>query len=340
MKLSNKSYAQFALVREMLQTVDVVAGFNPRVVAPFKKEIAAAGRLFMTGEGSSRIFPAKHALGRAEAWGLPLQLGTQGGRQAAECDLAKWAVFGASNSGKTKELAELFRALKRKKHKRLFGLTATPNSMLEGLSHRTHVLSCGKEDAVAATKSVVEQALFYHALVASLGRRTGELKNLAGAARAIGKALETKIPASIVRKVAPASRIYFAGRNDGVAEELTLKTNEITRRPSAFLEGTYAVHGVEEVMEKRDVVVAVDPFPKEIAKFRECLEKGVGLPLIAIAAKKLPIPTIVVPKVKNFNPYIQLAAGWNLLVEVGLANKIDLDKPVRARKIGNEAPGR
>jgi glucosamine--fructose-6-phosphate aminotransferase (isomerizing) len=30
--------------------------------------------------------------------------------------------------------------------------------------------------------------------------------------------------------IANAGTIYFAGRNDGVAEELTLKTNEITRK--------------------------------------------------------------------------------------------------------------
>jgi len=34
--------------------------------------------------------------------------------------------------------------------------------------------------------------------------------------------------------------------NNGVAEELALKTNEITRKKSAFLEGTFAVHGIEE----------------------------------------------------------------------------------------------
>ena len=47
-------------------------------------------------------------------------------------------------------------------------------------------------------------------------------------------------------------------RCDGVAEELTLKTNEITRKRSDFLEGTYAVHGIEEVMAPSDVVFVVD----------------------------------------------------------------------------------
>jgi glucosamine--fructose-6-phosphate aminotransferase (isomerizing) len=149
--------------------------------------------------------------------------------------------------------------------------------------------------------------------------------------------LELKIKPSIVKSVAKAKRIYFAGRNNGVAEELTLKTNEITRKPSAYLEGTYGVHGVEEVMDKDDVVVWIDPFEKEVKKFVECLVDGVGLTVVAIGQKKAgSLPTIQVPACKNFEPYMQLAAGWNLLVAVGMANKIDLDHPARARKVGNE----
>lgn len=340
MNLNTRKYSQFALVQEMMETVDVVKAFKPTCVRPFLKAIKQAGSLFLTGEGSSRIFPAKNAISLAQQWGLNFPINTQGGRQAAECDLGKNAVFGASNSGKTLELIDLFKSLKAKRHKALFGLTATPESMLERVGHGAHVLNCGKEEAVAATKSVVEQALFYHSLVASLGCKSADIKSLSPLANGIKKTLELKINKSIVNKASKAGRIYFAGRNDGVAEELTLKTNEITRKPSAFLEGTYAVHGVEEVMDKSDVVVVVDPFAKEIKKLRECLEKGVGLTLIAISTKKLPIPTIQIPNVKNFGPYVQLAAGWNLLVEIGLANGIDLDTPVRARKIGNEAPGK
>jgi len=31
-----------------------------------------------------------------------------------------------------------------------------------------------------------------------------------------------------------------------------------------------------------------------------------------------------------------MSAGWNILVEIGLAIGIDLDKPERAGKVGNE----
>ena len=133
-----------------------------------------------------------------------------------------------------------------------------------------------------------------------------------------------------------ASTIYFAGYNDGVAEELTLKTNEITRKKSDYLEGSYAVHGIEEVMDAKDVVFVVDPIEGEIEKFQEVLVKGVGLTVVAIADRETPFPTIRVPAAGELTPYLYLCAGWNLLVEIGLRMKIDLDKPQRARKVGNE----
>lgn len=66
----DSKYTKFALCREMLQTVDVVAGFNPAATAQIAQTIAGTGRLMLTGEGSSRIFPAKNAIRKAMTWGL------------------------------------------------------------------------------------------------------------------------------------------------------------------------------------------------------------------------------------------------------------------------------
>ncbi len=109
------------------------------------------------------------------------------------------------------------------------------------------------------------------------------------------------IDSAIVQAAVKAPTIYFAGYNDGVAEELTLKTNEITRKKSDYLEGTYAVHGIEEVMNPNDVVFVVDPIDEEIEKFQEVLIKGVGLKVIAIANRNTPLPTIRVPDAGELN---------------------------------------
>jgi glucosamine--fructose-6-phosphate aminotransferase (isomerizing) len=89
-------------------------------------------------------------------------------------------------------------------------------------------------------------------------------------------------------------------------------------------------------MDKSEVLIWIDPFPAEQEKFYECLVKGVGMNIIAVSTRKTLFPTIIIPDGGQYSEYVQLAAGWNILVETGISLGIDLDKPVRARKVGNE----
>lgn len=327
-------YSGFALVKEMLETVDVVRKFDPSCSGKFVDHISTKKGIFLTGEGSSRIFPAKNAIYLSMKSGGLIPVFTEGSTQALEYQLDDFVVFGASNSGRTKEVVRLFSKLKEKGHKAIFGLTANKNTKLEELAAATHILNCGKEDAVAATKSVIEQALFYDSL---LHNYTGpEMSDLNILADDIEKALNMEIDPELVRKMKNADMIYFGGRNTGVVEELALKTNEITRKKSDYLEGTYAVHGIEEVMDKNELLIVVEPFESEEEKFRECLIEGVGMEVIAISSRQTSFPTIRIPDGGKYKSYVELAGGWNVLVEIGLALNIDLDKPVRARKVGNE----
>jgi glucosamine--fructose-6-phosphate aminotransferase (isomerizing) len=338
MNATDARYTQFALCREMMDTVGVVDALDPARTAAIARAIADAGRLFLTGEGSSRIFPAKNAVRKALTWGADLWIATEGSRQAATYDLSKFAVFGASNSGRTAEVIAVLEELADAGNPHRFALTANEGTLLEQYAATTLVLSCGWEQAVAATKSVAEQALVYQSLVSHVvGRDMAE--DLRGAAGKVEAALTQKIDPGIVQAVVEAPTIYFAGYNDGVAEELTLKTNEISRKKSDFLEGTYAVHGIEEIMDPRDVVIVIDPIEAEARKFQEVLVDGVGLTVVAISPVDTPFTDIRVPDAGEMNPYVFLAAGWNLLVEVGLSLKIDLDKAERARKVGNEFGG-
>ncbi|MBP8303885.1 MAG: sugar isomerase [Phycisphaerae bacterium] len=337
MNRSQPKYSERALAREMMDTIQIVRQFNADQTSTVAREIRSAGRLLLTGEGSSRIFPAKNAMRKAMTWGLGLQIATDGSRQAAQYDLSPFAVFCASNSGRTKEVVSLARQLADRGHERRYGLTANPGTVLEQACARTFVLTCGWEQAVAATKSVVEQALFYESILWHIaGRAKPDLQVLSAQ---IEQALTQTLDPAVVEKAAKAPTIYFAGYNDGVAEELTLKTNEITRKKSDFLEGTYAVHGIEEVMDPRDVVFVVDPMEDEIRKFEEVLVQGVGLTVVALADRDTPFQTVRVPRAGDLAPYVYLCAGWNLLVEIGLALGINLDKPERARKVGNEFLG-
>jgi glutamine---fructose-6-phosphate transaminase (isomerizing) len=334
MNLKEEKYNKYALVREMMETPGIVRSFDPGVVSKFADAVKTRRGLFLTGEGSSRIFPAKRAITASLKWDFSRPLTTEGSTQAEEYNLKDFAVFAASNSGQTKEVIRLAAALKKQNHGAVFGLIANPKTKLEEIADGTHVLTCGKEDAVAATKSVVEQGLFYDALLRKLhGVKMDGLKEFAEKTE---EALTLKIDAGITEIIKKASKIYFAGRNNGVAEELALKTNEITRKKSDFLEGTFAVHGIEEVMDKSEVLIWIEPFGTEQEKFNECLVKGVGMNIIAVSTKKTMFPTIIIPDGGEYAEYVQLAAGWNILVETGISLGIDLDKPERARKVGNE----
>lgn len=325
-------YNSFALCREMLDTPRVIREMDPGGIEAIQLESRS---ILLSGEGSSRIFPARRLIAQALREGWPVHVITEAALQAMEYQLQGYHVFVASNSGRTAEGVQLVRHLRGTTP--VTGIVAKAGTPIADESDSSIVLQCGPEDAVAATKSVMEQAVTYEILFRkSLGASPLDRNNLA---EMMDHVLSMDLDKALVDRITAAETVYFAGRNDGVAEELTLKTNEITRKRSDFLEGTYAVHGVEEVMRSGEVVVLIDPYPAQEEKFDQVLRGGVGMDVVAIASRPTRFPTIVLPRGGAQAPYLQLAAGWNLLVEVGLAAGIDLDKPERARKVGNEFQG-
>lgn len=331
----DEKYTQYNLVKEMLQTPAIIRDFRIDEPDAAVEAIRSAGKVLLTGEGSSRIFPAKNAICSSLAQGSDVRVVTEGARQAMEYQLDDFVVFAASNSGSTKEAITLLDQLKTTGRNKIFGLSAREGTKLSEYTDQTFVLKCGWEQAVAATKSVAEQALVYQELLARVGGSSIQPQQ-ASLADAVEHALTLDINADITDTIASAGTIYFAGKNNGVCEELTLKANEITRLKSDYLEGTYCVHGIEEVMDDSDVVIVIDPFEAELEKIKETLVDGVGLTVVTVSTGKTIFPSIVVPDQGSLQNYVYLAAGWNLLVEVGVKLGVNLDKAERARKVGNE----
>lgn len=337
MNSTDEKYGSFSLIREMLETPGVVRSFDPEAVRQIPP---ASERLLLTGEGSSRIFPANLARTAALANGYAQTVVSEGALQAREYDLRGHHVFVASNSGKTAEGVKLIQHLQaggQWKAAGVTGIVGNADSIIGRSSDQRYVLRCGPEEAVAATKSVVEQALVYDTLLRSWNE--APTIDYAALADDIEQILTAPIDPLIVDRLTLAPILYFAGRSNGVAEELALKTNEIIRRSSNFLEGTHAVHGIEEVMQPNEVIILVDPFEDEEEKFHTVLEQGVGLSVIAVSHRRTSFPTVRIPDRGALNPYLQLAAGWNLLAEAGLKMGINIDTPERARKVGNEFIG-
>ena len=333
MNLQDNKYNNFFLTREMLEVGEIIKHLDMKKILSYEKEVKKE-RIFFTGEGSSRIFPAKKIMYEARKKNYKENFYTDCAAQALEYKLLDSTVFIASNSGKTKEDLELIQKLKRQNHNNIISIVANANTPIMNEAHVSYLLTCGKENAVAATKSVMEQALFYDLLFGKLNDIPFPDLNKLG--NLITQVLEMPIPEEITDTLINSKIIYFAGRNNGVAEELTLKANEIARKKSDFLEGTYVFHGIEEVMNTDEVVVIVDPFKDEEEKYKNVLIKGIGLKVIAISTRKTIFPTIIIPEYGDFTNYIEIAAGWNLLVEVGINVGIDVDKTLRARKVGHK----
>jgi glutamine---fructose-6-phosphate transaminase (isomerizing) len=334
---NNPRYKGYHLVNEMYETADYIAELDFGSVKGFIDESVRGNMpMMLTGEGSSRIFPARNAVHRRLSLGTgPLVL-TESSTDLAGKNLDDFIVIGASNSGKTKELVNLFCELNNSGHKQLYGLSCNPDSLLEKYCTRTLIIDVGVEKAVAATKSVIAQALFYDMLL--LSPHLNLENDINSLSVFFEQTLNVQIEGNITDAVCRADMIYFTGNNNGVAEELALKTNEIIRKKSSFLPGTYLLHGVEEVITSNDVIIMVDTYPDEFAKISSIYSDSIGAKVIAFSSDPTPFNTVRIPSGHGFHePYIKLAAGWNLLVEAGITLGIDLDKPARARKIGNEA---
>lgn len=318
--------APYALLREMAEAPALIAQFDASAFHNWHQTAAHKRQIFITGEGSSRIFPAKNMAQLASRHRPAWTVATQGARQAMEMDLSAQMTLGLSNSGRTRELIAFCTQQPTPVH----GITATPDSPLTSASTPCAILTCGSEQAVAATKSVIEQALIVQSL---LGSSAFDGQHDAATQAAAILAMDT--PGGMAQTLAQAKTIYVAGRNDGVAEEIALKSCEITRTKSFYLEGTYVLHGIEEVMSANEAVLLIEPYQGEIERYQKVLREGVNIPVIAIASYDTPFPTLRVPTNKNFGGYLQLMAGWRLLAAAGLLRGVDLDKTVRARKVGN-----
>ena len=333
MRNADSRYGSFSLVKEMLETPDVIRSIDVRKIKDIADRVRT-DRFFLTGEGSSRILPAGKVRYDALKNKYAQTIQSEGALQACEYDLDGYTVCVASNSGRTREAVVLLNALKEKNHADTLAVVGFADSPVDQMAAASYVLVSGPEKAVAATKTVVEQALFYDLLFCDLNKATPP--DLSKLADLFEEVLSYSVAEDVIGRMSTAGTLYWAGRTDGVAAELALKTNEITRKPSDFLEGTYAVHGIEEVMDPADCLVIVRPFPDEEAKMSEVLEQGVGMSVFSIGSESSRFPGLPVADFGAFTPYLEMAAGWNLLVEIGLEAGNDLDKPERARKVGNE----
>jgi glucosamine--fructose-6-phosphate aminotransferase (isomerizing) len=56
----DKKYTKYALCNEMMQAIGIIRNYDIGLAKPFANAVLQTHNVLLTGEGSSRIFPAKH----------------------------------------------------------------------------------------------------------------------------------------------------------------------------------------------------------------------------------------------------------------------------------------
>lgn len=279
--------------------------------------------LLVIGEGSSALVPGAFAASLARSLGLPGKVEWCGGRAAAAFDLARWNLVLSSNSGRTREVVELLPRLQ--SHDRLVALLGTSGGTLERVRHH-RVLLPHPEGAVAATASVVAQALTLGQAIAHVAGVPVPLAQIASAAAAV-----QALPLPVLADAASYRRVWWCGGEAGASAELALKTMEIAGIAGIDARGSLVLHGIEEVFDAHDLVIALHPPAGDIAAIRQRVG-ATPATLMLFGEAGWPVP-----EVGPWTPLIELVAGWRLLAQIAAAHGRDPAKPKRARKVGNPA---
>ncbi len=325
--------------QEMLDTKQVCLGFDFNVTKELANKIGSS-RIIFTGMGSSLIFPGKQAKNRALKLNIKNKVETYFASDLFQYnDFSDTFVFLCSNSGKTKEVILLLEHIK-KHNGTCIAVTTVADSILAQRVDEKIILSCGFEKGIAATKSIVEQGLVYDSLIFHLSKNEGKevdfnsLKNdLNQTAQFIEENINLKLDDNTLNILSDSSHYFLVGLDNGVAEEITLKSYEVTRKIGLYYPDTHIVHGVEESIEGNCAII-FDPIQfKDYLSDIETFSKKTGCQLIYVG--ETDITSVKVKINDKFRNYCLLSGGWGLLRNVANKLQIDIDHPEKASKVGN-----
>lgn len=322
--------------KEMGQGVDILLNFDDKKA----KEIAGSlksGPIYILGMGSSLLFPAKNAKRRAFKF-LP-EIKFEIGYPNNFIDSyfpTNSSVFLSSNSGGTVEILEMAEKLKKRNIKTLAVTTGKKKDLLE-ICDDVYILQGGAEKfekGVAATKSIIDQALFYDSVIHHIAEKEfplgkdGRLSEKVAAQ--MKRNFDREIAKNILYPALKAETYYWVDHDTGVGEELALKSCEIAGKRGIYESGTQILHGRGEVINPNDLVFVINPSSynyKDQKEFRENLRGARVMTLENSEFQNLSVETT-----QDYESYSQLTSAWNFLRKVGKALGRNIDKPEVAQK--------
>lgn len=325
--------------QEMFKSKEVCQSFDLNKTKLLAEKIGTK-RIIFSGMGSSLIFPGKQAKHRSLLYNLANRVEVYFASDFLQyTDFSDTFLFLCSNSGNTKEVLLLLEHAKA--HGAIcVGITAIQDSPLAKRCDEVFLLSGGLEKGVAATKSVIEQALICDSLIFHLAQQQGKEINfeelhrkLRETGEIIARNVELLLGKKLLSGLAQSPQYFFVGLDTGVAEELTLKAIEIIRKPTIFYPDTHILHGPAETINQGSLVM-VNPsqFTLFLSNFKD-FGKRTSLHIFCLG-ESLGIDYLQIESTKLFENYCFLAGGWALLRNLANHLKIDIDSPQKISKVG------
>lgn len=325
--------------QEMLDSKEICANFNFDITKQLAKEIGTK-RIIFSGMGSSLIFPGKQAKHRALSYNLQNRVEVYFSSDLLQyTDFTDTYLFLCSNSGNTKEVMLLLEHA-RERGATCIGVTAVTDSPLAKQCNEVVLLSGGLERGVAATKSVIEQALICDSLIFHLAKEQGHQidfsalqKNLKDAGDKMLSNINLVIEEQLLESLAHSPQYFFVGLDTGAAEEIALKAQETVRKLSMFYPDTEILHGPAEAIQHGYLIFFEPSYFKNYLKNFQVFAQTTSTKILEIG------PNIFTSGLhisinETFKNYCLLAGGWGLLKNIVKFLNIDMDHPQKITKVG------
>jgi len=301
----------------------------------------------MVGHGSSDNAASYgvYAFGLLPRWTALRDSITLTVHYASDLDMSASTVIALSQSGRTQDvIAYVERA--RQTGAFTIALTNDPESELADAAEAVLPLAAGHEQAIAATKTYLNQVASLALLAAHAAgtgpRMTGHLRTVTEQLAELIPRLESRI-AEIALPFAYIGRMFVVGRGAefSTAREIALKLLETCRIAAEPLTATALAHGpvaaLDPLFPVWTIASADDTLQAALEAAARVQETGATLIASGTAAEKvggadyvLPVPA---PPSPLLSPLLSVVPGQLFAWAVARAKGLDPDRPARLSKV-------
>jgi glucosamine--fructose-6-phosphate aminotransferase (isomerizing) len=302
-------------------------------------------RLVGHGSSDNAASYGVYAFGLLSGWTAIRDSITLSVYYGASLDMSSSAVIGLSQSGRTPDVVE-YVARARQAGAFTIALTNDPESELAATAEAVLPLAAGDEQAVAATKTYLNQV---GALGLLAAHAAGDGARFADGIRATAARLDSLLPELEARTslVAPSfaytGRMFVIGRGVefGTAREIALKLLETCRVAAEPLTATDLAHGPIAALDALFPVWAIASCDETLPAVQEAAERArsAGATLVASgtaaadvegAAFTLPVPE---PPLPLLAPLLSVVPGQLFASALARTKGLDPDSPAGLSKV-------